>query len=261
MDVHRIPRQRVIDDFALLESLAFPQVKQLLGERFVHLPPEHAPDIVEQHFLAGRAKHAQRLLVDVDDTYLLHAPRDKFRVHLDEGLEVVDPARPHPIEQRFHGAEILHPQRYGGVLEQIACIPLAAPELEGTLHLRSDVFQGNQYPPPVLLVARQHAGANLYILPAAIERIVDGLIGKLQLARPQCGQLMDDRVVHVIPENLVQIGLERVLVLGGEQLQRSPVDFEHLECGAALAESGRILREMDAQIRDALGAPSIKKPL
>ena len=41
VDMHRIPRQRVIDDLTLLHGLAFPQILQLLGKRLRHFTPKH----------------------------------------------------------------------------------------------------------------------------------------------------------------------------------------------------------------------------
>ena len=141
VDVHRIPRQRVIGDLTLLHGLAFPQILQLLSERLRHFTPKHLTQVVEQVVFGPGSEHLQRLLVHVDHTDLLHAPRNEFWVYFEKGFEISDSLRTHAIEQHLDGAEVLNPQRHGGVFKQAAGILLATSQLESILHLPRDVFQ------------------------------------------------------------------------------------------------------------------------
>ncbi|MNT20757.1 hypothetical protein D3C72_1560720 [compost metagenome] len=227
----------------------------------MHLTPKHPPDVVQEHLLAGRTEHTQRLLVDIDHANLLHAARDEFRVHRDEGLEVVNALRANAVEQAFHGTEILDPQRDRGVLEQIPCILFAAPKLAGTPHLGRDVFQRKQNAAPIRFIPWKDACANLNVKTPAIQRIVDRLVRKLQLPGPQRRQLMEDRIVHVIPEDLVQIRFKHLLVLGRKQLQRAAIDFQHLEGSAALPHPCGVLSKVGTKIGNPRSAPAIKKLL
>ena len=87
------------------------------------------------------SEHLQRLLVHVDHTDFLHTPRHEFRMYFEKGFEIRDSLRTHAIEQHLDGAEVLNPQRHGGVFKQAAGILLATSQLEGILHLPRDVLQ------------------------------------------------------------------------------------------------------------------------
>ena len=141
VDVHRIPRQRVIGDLTQLHGLAFPQILQLLGKRLRHFTPKHLTQVVEQVVFGPGSEHFQRLLVHVDHSDFLHAPRNEFWVYFEKGFEISDSLRTHAIEQHLDGAEVLNPQRHGGVFKQAAGILLATSHLESILHLPRDVFQ------------------------------------------------------------------------------------------------------------------------
>ena len=178
MDVHGLPRQTIVDHFALLEQLALPQILQLLGKRIMHLPPENAPNVVEQFVLVYGAKHFQGQLIDINDPYLLHAARDEFWMHLDEGLEVADTLGTHPIHETLDGGKILHPQGNRRMLEKVTRVALAALNSEGTLHLGGVVFQRHQHAAPGGFMPRNDARTDADIQTPSIQGVIHRLVGK-----------------------------------------------------------------------------------
>ena len=259
VDVHRLARQRVVDDLALLEQLAVPQVLQLLGKGLMHLATEYAADLVEQLGLAVRAEHVQRLLVHVDDTDLLHAAVHEFGVYLDEGLEVADTLAPHIVHEALDGAEILHPQRDRRMLEQAARIALAALELCLGLHLGRDILQRDQHPAPRGLMPGQHAHADEDVEPSPVQGVVHGLVGILQRTGPQRLELVAHLQQHVVAKDLVQAAHQFFLAGGGKQVQGALVDAQHLQAGHALAQLLRVLREMGTQVAHPRRTPAVEQ--
>ena len=83
-----------------MPGLAFPQILQLLGKRLRHFTPKHLTQVVEQVIFGVCSEHLQRLLVHVDHSDFLHAPRNEFWVYFEKGFEISDSLRTHTIEQR-----------------------------------------------------------------------------------------------------------------------------------------------------------------
>ncbi|OIQ66283.1 hypothetical protein GALL_521490 [mine drainage metagenome] len=103
--------ERIVHHLALLEQLAVPQIDELLAEMRPHLVAEHVGEVAQQRFLVGRAEQFERPAVDIEHADFTHAARDEFLVHIGEDAEVLHAAGAHVIDEPFHAAEILHPQR------------------------------------------------------------------------------------------------------------------------------------------------------
>ena len=140
--------ERVVHDLPALEELAVPQVDQLLGEVRLHVIAEDLGQAREQRVLVGRGEELERLLVDVHHADLAHAAHDEIGMHVEEYAEVRDAERPHLVQAPFDAAEVLHPQRDRGVLEQAARIALAAHQPPACAGAFGHVLDGQQHAPP-----------------------------------------------------------------------------------------------------------------
>ncbi len=99
MHVHLAAVQRIVDDFALLEQLAVPQIDELLAEMRPHVVAEHLWQTRQQGLLVGRREHGKRVPVHVEHVNFLHAALDELRMHVREHAEIGDAGRTCLVEQ------------------------------------------------------------------------------------------------------------------------------------------------------------------
>ena len=180
---------------------------------------------------------------------------------LEESVEVADVAFAQRVEQALDGAEILHPQRDGRVLEQTARVPGPLLALPLRLCLAGDVVERDQRAIPAVLVTGKDAHPQLHIQPSTIERIVDGAVLHQRASTPELIQLVDHAVDHVAAEDAIEIGDQLVLARCGEERQRGLVDAQHAQLRHAFLDARAIGPEEIHQIDDALGPPAVEELL
>jgi hypothetical protein len=116
-DFDRLAVQRVVHPVAGELRLASPDGQQLVVEMFAHLVAEHAVQVSQQLFLAGRVEHLQRLAVDLDHPDARHALGDELWMLGQVRGQVRHPARPQLVEVVFQIAVVFFPQRDGGIFK------------------------------------------------------------------------------------------------------------------------------------------------
>ena len=261
VDMDSVAGQGVVHHLALLNQLTVPQILQLLGKGLLHFAPEDAGNVVQQGLFARSAKHLQSLLIDVDHADFQHAARNELRVHFEEGFEIPYALGTHVVEQALDGAEIFHPEGNRRMLKKIPGIALAALQALRGLGLLRDVLQRDQHALPAVPIPRQDAAMHDDVQSPAIECVVHRLVVKPAGSRPELRQLDHHLLVHVVPENAIELTEQLGGRRGAEQFQRALVYAQRLQGRCALAHARRVRLEVRADVGHPLGAPGIKQVL
>ena len=249
--VDEVAVERVVDDLALLQQLAVPEVDQLLGEGRLHLVAEHEVELVEQRRLVGRVEHLERALVDVDHADLGHATLDELGVHLREDAEILDAAGAHVVDQRLDRAEILDPERHRRILEQAARVVLGLRTARLGTGAFADVLDRDQHARPVARVRRQHAAVDEDVDALAGQAEVDRLAREAELAVPEAGEFFDDvRLDRRVVKDLVEVGDEVVEIARLEEFERAAVDLQHPDPLRALVNAREVFAQVGAEVGD-----------
>ena len=147
------------------------------------------------------------------------------------------------------------------MFEKTACIALTLQAFSLGLDTPGDVVERHQYAVPCGFVTRQHPHADLHIEAPAIQRIVNRLIVKAQLALPKLSQFMDDWRRHIAPKHLVELRQQLRLAVSRKERQRALVHTQHAPLRHALAHPFRVRLKMRRNVFDALGAPALEQLL
>ena len=206
----------------------------------------------------GRTEQVQRRIVDPDDADLAHALAHEFGMDVGEDAEIGDPSFPDPLQKHLDRAEILDPERHGGMLENPFRVStlffLAAARRLAIGH----VLRRQEEPVHRLLVAGHDRAAQLDVETAAGQCVIDGVAGKLALAIPKLCQFLDMGGQHVVAENRAEIGDQVFVVIRLEEFKRPAVDLQHADCAGAGGDAGYVFLQPGAEILDTLGAPAIE---
>ena len=244
--------ERVIDDLALVEQVAVPELDELFLEVPQHLVAEDQVEIHQQGLAILRAEQLQRLAVEIDDTDLAHASFYKVGMHIHEGAEILDAPMANFFEKAAYGAEILDPERNRRVFKQSARMGFADDERSSGFLPLGDVFDGDEDPRPAVLVARQDGPPQFDVETRPVQRIVGGLAGEFRLAVPELAKLLGMGLEHVVAENAVEVFSQDVDGLGAIEGERLAVDLDDLDQSGTLGHTILAAPQIVAQVLDAV---------
>jgi hypothetical protein len=94
----------------------------------------------------------------------------------------------------------------------------------------------------------------------AVQGIIETFARIAQAALPHIHQLVSKVRAHIVAEDLAQVIHKLALGPRPEQLDRAPVDVQHLDAGQALAHHHWMFQQVSAQVRHPLRAAGRTRP-
>src|SRR5690606_33221594 len=152
--------------------------------------------------LGRSVEHEQGIPVDIQNPNFRHTAINEFGMHIGKGTEIRDTLPAQIIEQPAYAAEILHPKRHRGLLENAARVLLAGGKPTTGILEGGDIFHYHQHALPGLFITLQNGSLQQNIETATVERVIHGFAVKVHGTVPQLHQLVDVGSHHVVAKDL-----------------------------------------------------------